>query len=168
MAQEADQGEQLLAPTEGDDEGGHLDEDISSELDRVPPTCGKGGIAHDGSELMAKWWLFFLPLYWWPQGINFGLIRRPRSGPWVPTLTTCTVHLHMHTLRAPPSPPVAPPRPPSPRVHAETYLLPFQVIAIVGDKRKHLAYSMMIVSQNVGSFFGPVTRTPPPHDVHHY
>lgn len=58
------------------------------------------------------WWLCFLPLYWFPQRINWGLIQ--------------------------------------------TYLLPFQVSAIVGDKHKHMAYSMMIVSSNVGSMIGPV------------
>ena len=58
------------------------------------------------------WWLFFLPLYWFPQGINFALIQ--------------------------------------------TYLLPFQVEDIVGQSRKQFFLSLMVTSQNVGSFFGPV------------
>ena len=27
------------------------------------------------SDRLPVWWLFFLPLYWFPQGINFGLIQ---------------------------------------------------------------------------------------------
>ena len=58
------------------------------------------------------WWLFFLPLYWFPQSINWGLIQ--------------------------------------------TYLLPFEVEDIVGQSRKQFFLSLMVTSQNVGSFFGPV------------
>lgn len=29
----------------------------------------------EGTELMPNWWLFFLPLYWFPQRINWGLIE---------------------------------------------------------------------------------------------
>ena len=58
------------------------------------------------------WWLFFLPLYWFPQGINFGLIQ--------------------------------------------TYLLPFQVEAIVGDARKQFFLSLMITSR-------AATHTHTPH-----
>jgi hypothetical protein len=28
-----------------------------------------------GRDRLPLWWLFFLPLYWFPQGINFGLIQ---------------------------------------------------------------------------------------------
>ena len=66
-------------------------------------------------QLLARlplWWLFVVPLYWFPQRINWGLIAG--------------------------------------------YLLPFQTATLVGDQHKHFAYSMMIVSSNVGSIMGPV------------
>ena len=51
-----------------------------------------------GPRELPRLWLFFLPLYWFPQRINWGLIG--------------------------------------------TFLIPFQLPLIVGDKRKHMAYSM--------------------------
>ena len=57
-----------------------------------------GRPAPHGPRVLPRLWLAFLPLYWFPQRINWGLIG--------------------------------------------TYLIPFQVVAIVGDQRKHVAYSM--------------------------
>ena len=70
------------------------------------------GQTAEGQPLLPHWWLFFLPLYWFPQRVCWGLI--------------------------------------------ETYLIPFQVAAIVGAARKHQAFSLMIVSANIGSFIGPM------------
>jgi Na+/melibiose symporter-like transporter len=66
----------------------------------------------DGKPLLPHWWLFFLPLYWFPPRVCWGLI--------------------------------------------ETYLIPFQVEAIVGDARKHRAFAQLVVSSNIGSFMGPI------------
>ena len=38
----------------------------------------------------------------------------------------------------------------------QTYIIPFQVEAIVGDANKHIAYSMMQVFKQIGSCFAPV------------
>ena len=65
-----------------------------------------------GPRVLPRLWLAFLPLYWFPQRINWGLIG--------------------------------------------TYLIPFQVAAIVGDKRKHVAYSLTVVASNIGSIQGPI------------
>ena len=51
-----------------------------------------------GPRQLPRTWLFFLPLYWFPQRITWGLIG--------------------------------------------TFLIPFQLPLIVGDSRKHMAYSM--------------------------
>ena len=65
-----------------------------------------------GPRVLPRLWLAFLPLYWFPQRINWGLIG--------------------------------------------TYLIPFQVAAIVGDKHKHVAYSLTVVASNIGSIQGPI------------
>lgn len=65
-----------------------------------------------GPRVLPRLWLAFLPLYWFPQRINWGLIG--------------------------------------------TYLIPFQVAAIVGDKNKHVAYSLTVVASNIGSIQGPI------------
>ena len=45
----------------------------------APKTAAGAGEDADAelptSKRLPVWWLFFLPLYWFPQGINFGLIQ---------------------------------------------------------------------------------------------
>eukprot|EP01051_Picozoa_sp_SAG22_P012139 SAG22_NODE_1236_length_5055_cov_12.649593_5_plen_667_part_00 len=84
-----------------------------------PPACGgcerwMVGPSHsdEGNPLVPRWWLFFIPLYWFPQRICWGLI--------------------------------------------ETYLVPFQIEALVGEERKHSALALTIVASNIGSFIGPI------------
>jgi hypothetical protein len=38
----------------------------------------------------------------------------------------------------------------------QTYVIPFQVESIVGDANKHMAYSLMMISKQIGSLFSPV------------
>jgi MFS family permease len=81
----------------------------------LQPSCAADGGTTSGPPArgdLPLWWLFFLPLYWFPQSMAWTLV--------------------------------------------ETYLLPFQVAAIVGDSRKHLALSLMMVAANLGSLLAPV------------
>eukprot|EP01052_Picozoa_sp_SAG31_P005228 SAG31_NODE_227_length_19818_cov_6.503271_5_plen_318_part_00 len=38
----------------------------------------------------------------------------------------------------------------------QTYVIPFQVEAVAGDTHKHVAYSLMMISKQIGSCFAPV------------
>jgi MFS family permease len=96
-------------------------------------TPGRHARARDRLPL---WWLFFLPLYWFPQGINFGLIQ---------TYLLCV--LRWQVCRPSLSPLTVSGRP---------LRRPFQVEHIVGDARKQFFLSLMITSENFGSFFGPI------------
>eukprot|EP01052_Picozoa_sp_SAG31_P003368 SAG31_NODE_128_length_23532_cov_21.204754_13_plen_456_part_00 len=84
--------------------------DVPRELAEQPLKNAEKGSAE--SRRLPVWWLFFLPLYWFPQSMAWNIV--------------------------------------------ETYLLPFQVAAIVGDGRKHLALSLMMVSSNLGSVCAPM------------
>ena len=74
-----------------------------------------GRPAPHGPRVLPRLWLAFLPLYWFPQRINWGLIG--------------------------------------------TYLIPFQVVAIVGDQRKHVAYSMYAATASPPSHHPPISST---------
>jgi MFS family permease len=96
--------------------------------------------APTGPKRLPVWWLFFLPLYWFPQGINFGLIQTYLLCVSQPRTARCTVRAVCLSLSD----------------HFPHARSPFQIEDICGDARKQFFLSLMVTSENFGSFFGPI------------